>query len=92
MNSFDEKNDRNKKWLLLRDHLNLSRDFFEHTEKLSIENRHGKNLDQSIDDRKLCIFTALITLQRYMHYLTANKTKLKDHSFPLLGKGSIAVK
>lgn len=92
MNSFDKlNNDRNKKWLLLRDNLNVTKDFFDFTMKLSTENRHGKLLDQTINDRKICIYTALITLQRFMHYINSNENKLNDKTFPLLDKDSIKI-
>lgn len=92
MNSFNKGyNDRNKKWLLLKENLNLTKDFFELTMKLSVENRHGKLLDQTMQERKVCIYTALITLQRFMHYINSNETKLNDKSFPLLDKDSIKI-
>jgi hypothetical protein len=92
MNSFDElHNDRNKKWLLLKENLNLTKDFFNLTMSRSVENRHGKRLDQTMQERKTCVYTALITLQRFMHYINSNETKLNDNSFPLLDKDSIKV-
>lgn len=92
MNSFDKlNNDKNKKWSLLRENLNLTKDFFDFTMKLSVENRHGKVLDQTINDRKVCIYTALITLQRFMHYINSSETKLNDKTFLLLDKDSIKI-
>lgn len=75
MNSF-ETGDTKNNWIVLRDNLNLSRDFFLPVEKLSVLNRHGKRFDQTFKERQVCIYTAMIVVQRYLHYLNSGKSKL----------------
>lgn len=75
MNSF-ETGDTKNNWIALRDNLNLSRDFFLPVEKLSVLNRHGKPFDQTFKDRQVCIYIAMIVVQRYLHYLNSGKSKL----------------
>ena len=81
MNSFETR-DSKKNWIALRDNLNLSRDFFLPVEKLSVLNRHGKPFDQTFMDRQVCIYTAMIVTQRYLHYLNSAKTKLDINKYP----------
>ncbi|MEO8860282.1 MAG: hypothetical protein ABI358_02600 [Ginsengibacter sp.] len=81
MNFFD-MGDTKKNWVALRENLNLSRDFFTHVEKLSVLNRHGKPFDQTFIDRQVCIYIAMIVLQRYLHYINEGKTKLSIDKYP----------
>lgn len=84
MNSFGEnqKDDRKNNWLLLRENLNITRELIEPVTELSKSNRHGKPLEQSMSDRQLCIQTAIIILQRYLHYLKEGRIKLDIQRFP----------
>lgn len=82
--SNDSKEDRKKAWDNLRENLNLSRDYFKKVEIFSTASRHGKEINQTFDDRKECINTALIVLNRYCSFLATNKTKLEVAQFPLL--------
>jgi hypothetical protein len=87
MNSFseDQNDDRKNNWLLLREQLNISRDFFKLVEELSKLNRHAKPFDQLFSNRQICISSAMIVLQRYLHYLKEGKTKLDSNKFPEIG-------
>ena len=86
MNSFNDsdKDDRKNNWLLLRENLNISRNFFNKVEELSKKNRHGKNFEQTFADRQICIYSALIVLQRYLHFIDQGKQKLVSEIFPVL--------
>lgn len=86
MNSFNEsdKDERKNSWLTLRDSLNISREFFNKVETLSISNRHGKEFAQTFEDRQTCIYSAMIVLQRYLHYLDEGKQKLALEKYPIL--------
>lgn len=86
MNSFTEsdKDDRKNSWLILRESLNISRDFFSKVEALSKSNRHGKEFEQSFEDRQICIYSAMIVLQRYLHFLDEGKQKLNPEKYPIL--------
>lgn len=84
MNSFGEhqKDDRKNSWVLLRENLNIARELIDPVTELSKSNRHGKPLEQSFSDRQLCIQTAMIILQRYLHYIKEGKIKLDNQRFP----------
>lgn len=84
MNSFGEnkKDDRKNSWVLLRENLNIARELIGPVTELSKSNRHGKPLEQSFSDRQLCIQTAMIVLQRYLHYIKGGKVKLDNQRFP----------
>ena len=81
MNSFNEA-EAKKNWIALRDNLNIHRDFFKPVEKLSVLNRHGNPFDQTFYDRQICIYTAMIVVQRYLHYLKEGKKKLNIDKYP----------
>lgn len=84
MNSFGEnqKEDRKNNWVLLRENLIIARELIDPVTELSTSNRHGKPLEQTFSDRQLCIQTAMIVLQRYLHYLKGGKVKLNNKRFP----------
>lgn len=88
MNSFSEDGNENRKnnWTLLRENLNISREFFDTVEDMSKFSRHGDFFEQSILDRKICIYSALIVVQRYMHFILNQKQKLNENNFPKLTK------
>jgi len=80
MKSFCE-NQEEKCWFRLHENLNTTKEFIDPVTKLSKSNRHGEQLNQSFSDRQLCIHTAMIVLQRYLHYLKQGKTKLDIQRF-----------
>ena len=84
MNSFSEnpEDDRKNNWTLLREQLNISRDFFKPVEEFSKLNRHAKPFGQLFSNRQICISSAMIVLQRYLHYLKNGKAKLDSNKFP----------
>jgi hypothetical protein len=84
VNSSSTKEDRKKAWDNLRDNLNLSRDYFKKVETFSTANRHGKETNQTFDDRKEFIYTALVVLNRYCRFLATNKAKLDLGQYPYL--------
>ncbi len=88
MNSFnvDDKENRKISWDKLRDNLNIDRVFFSDVEKYSISNRHGKPFEQTISIRKKSIYSAMIVLQRYMHFLDGGRNKLDQGKFPTVFK------
>jgi PIN domain nuclease of toxin-antitoxin system len=83
MNSFDE-GDTKKNWIALRVNLNIARDFFKPLEKLSVLNRHGSPFELSFIDRQICIYTAMIVLQRYLHYLDEGWKQLDMVKYPVI--------
>src|SRR5688500_10396943 len=84
MNSFSksEKDDRKNSWTLLGESINIARELIDPVTELSKSNRHGKPVEQSFSDRQLCIQTAIIVLQRYLHYIKQGKVKFDNQRFP----------
>ena len=82
--STGNEEDRTNAWLQMRESLNLSRDFFENVSTLATLNRHGKPTNQTFEDRKECIYSAMIVLQRYFHFIKAGRRKLDISLFPVL--------
>ncbi len=91
MNSFqtDESDKPIDNWNRLRENLNISRNFFDYVEELSKKNRHGKILIQAFSDRKLCIYSALLVLERYMQYINLDRNKLREGEFRVLQKDDL---
>lgn len=84
MNSFEsgQNYNRKKNWDLLRENLNISRSLINPVAEHSKLNRHGKPYTQIFSERQLCIHTAMIILQRYLHFLKQGRRKLDPLSFP----------
>lgn len=83
MNSFGEnqKDDRKNNWVLLRENLNVARELIDPVTELSKSNRHGKPFEQTFSDRQLCIHSAMVILQRYLHYIKQGKVRLDVQKF-----------
>lgn len=86
MNSFSNDDAENRKvtWDKMRDSLNIDRQFFADIEKFSIANRHGKPFNQTWEIREKCLYSAMIVLQRYMHYLDEGQKRLEAEKYPIV--------
>jgi len=86
MHSFREfeSERRDHIWAKFRESLNLDFHFFDFVKSFSEPNRHGKPIILSVKDRQNCIHTAMIVLQRFMHYIQGGNTKLDRTKFPIL--------
>ena len=76
--------DRKKRWLELRDSLNLSQAYLQFMTDLSIDPRHGHAGEQSIGELNEARHRSWIVANRFLHFRDRGNVKLPISEFPLL--------
>jgi hypothetical protein len=76
--------DRKKRWLALRDNLNLSQPYLQFVTDLSVDPRHGHAGEQSIGQLNEARRRAWIVADRFLHFRDKGNDKLPVSEFPLL--------